>query len=99
MTVAGREVREGHLERAADFRVHVMDVAGKAVRRQPFCHRIGIEERAIDLVGSGTEHAVEFDGSGWHGWFLLAIFYADESILGIGEIELDCFFTKFSGRL
>jgi hypothetical protein len=34
---AGREVPEGHSERAADFRFQLMHGASKAVGRQPFC--------------------------------------------------------------
>jgi hypothetical protein len=64
MTRAGAEVRERHPVAASDARVHLMDLAREAVRRQPLGHRVGIEEGAIQAIGGGAQHAVEADGVG-----------------------------------
>src|SRR5690349_11547786 len=66
MAVAAREVAEGHAERAADACIDVLDLAEEAVGRQPSGQRIGVGEGAIDLLGLGTEHAVQADGTGGH---------------------------------
>jgi hypothetical protein len=39
-----REVAERHSEAAADLRLEMVHRAGKAVRREPFRERIGLEE-------------------------------------------------------
>jgi hypothetical protein len=61
VAVAGREVRERHLVRAANLGVDVVDTAGEAVRREPFGHCIGIEERAIHPLGRRPKHSVKLD--------------------------------------
>lgn len=63
VALAGREVREGHLVRAANLGVDVVHPPGKAVWREPFGHRIGIEERAIDALRRCAKHAVKPDGA------------------------------------
>ena len=62
--MAGGEIAEGHLVGAADARLQVMNGAGKAVRRQPLRRRIGLEEGAVDLFGSGCEDAMQANGVG-----------------------------------
>ena len=47
---------------AADFGVHLVDLSGESVWRQPFGHCIRIMERAIDFLRRGTKHAVKSDG-------------------------------------
>src|SRR5205823_13878366 len=59
---AGAEVGERHPVAAAHPRVALVDRAGKAVRWEPFGHRVGVEEGAIDALGRGAEHAVQADG-------------------------------------
>ncbi len=66
MAVAGGEIAKRHLVSAADFRVEVMHGAGKAVRRQPPRHCVGLDEGAVDFFGGGCEDAVQADGVG-HG--------------------------------
>src|SRR5262249_13404922 len=70
VAIAGREVAEGHLERAADLGLEMMHRAGKAVGRQPFRECVRLEERAIDLLGPGREDAVQANGVG-HDVFLV----------------------------
>ena len=62
VAVAGGEVRERHLVGAADFGVQVVNLAGEPVRRKPFGHRVGVEERPIDSFRRRTQHAVKSDG-------------------------------------
>jgi hypothetical protein len=64
--VACGEVREGHRVETADFRIELMNLAGKAVRREPLGHGVWIEECPIDFFGRGTEHSVEANGAGGH---------------------------------
>src|SRR6185295_5793633 len=66
VTGARGEVREGHLVRAADLRIDVVDLAGEAVRRKPFGHGVGIEERAIEPLRGGPEHSMKPNGAGGH---------------------------------
>ena len=61
--LAGREIRERHLVAAADAGIHPMDLAGKAVRREPFDERFGIEERLVNAVGGSLQNAVQPDGA------------------------------------
>src|SRR5947209_17260442 len=44
----------------------MVNLARKSVGRKPFGHRVRIEERPIDLLGRGTQHAVKPDGVGRH---------------------------------
>jgi hypothetical protein len=46
--------------------IEVVNLAGEAVRRKPFGHRIGVEEGAIDSFSRGTEDAVKPDGIWGH---------------------------------
>ena len=64
--LAGREVRERHLEGAPDLGVHVMYLSRESVRRKPLAHGIGIEERAIHFFGGRTKDAVKTNGMGGH---------------------------------
>src|ERR1700754_4180439 len=66
MAVPGAEVTKGHLVRSARLRIHVMDLACEAIRRQPLCNRIGLKESAIDTLGRCAQDAVKIDGSGRH---------------------------------
>src|SRR5581483_5288407 len=72
VTIAGGEVREGHLEGAADLRIEVVNLARESIGRQPFRHRIGIEKRAIDPLRLRPKHAVQSNRV-WHGVFLSAL--------------------------
>src|SRR6185295_2934803 len=65
------EVREGHLVRTADLGLDVLDLACEAVRRQPLCHGIGIEERSIDPLRWCTKYPVKLDGVLGHCLFSL----------------------------
>jgi hypothetical protein len=67
VSVACREIDEGHLERAADPGIQMMDLAGKAVRRKPLRHRFRIEESTIYALRIDTEHAKEPYGASGHG--------------------------------
>ena len=69
--MARREVREGHLERAADPGVHVMDLAGEAVRRKPLGHSVSVKEGAIDTFRSGPDYAMQSNGVCRHDYFEL----------------------------
>src|SRR5882762_9733713 len=75
MLRAGAEVRERHLVSAADFRVHLMDLAGEAVRRQPFGHRVRVEKRAIDALRRGMQHSVHSNRVGHRKLLLLLLRY------------------------
>ena len=61
MAAAAAQIRERHPVTAADFGVHVVNLAGEAVRRQPFGQRIGIEEGAVDALWRRAKHAVQSD--------------------------------------
>src|SRR5262249_36626701 len=56
------EIGERHLERPADFGVHMMDLARKSIRRQPFHHGVRVEERSVNPVWCRTKHGMESDG-------------------------------------
>src|SRR5262245_15192293 len=62
MAVACREVGERHPECAANLRLHMVDLAGEAVGRQPFGHRICVEEGAKHLLRFGGEDAMQTNG-------------------------------------
>src|SRR5262249_41292676 len=64
MAAAGAEVRERHPISAADARIHLVDLADEAVRREPLRHRIGIKERPIHTLGRRAQYAVKPDGIG-----------------------------------
>ena len=72
MAVAAAEVVERHAEAAADARVHLLHLAGEAVRRQPLDHGVGFEKGAIHLLRRAAQHAVQTDGAVGHG-VLLAV--------------------------
>src|SRR5712691_10990413 len=59
---AGAEVGERHPVAAANPRVALVDLAGKSVRREPFGHRVGVEEGSTDTLGRGAEHSMQADG-------------------------------------
>jgi hypothetical protein len=50
-----------------------MDLAREAVRRQPFGHGIGVEERSIDPLGGCTKYPLKFDGVLGHLLFSLVM--------------------------
>src|SRR5436305_9148232 len=64
VSVPRREIRERHLERAANPGLEMMHVAGEAVRRQPFAEGVGIEEGSVDAFGGRAQNAVQGDGVG-----------------------------------
>jgi hypothetical protein len=49
----------------------VVDFARETVRREPLCHRVGVEERSVNPLGGCTKYAVKFDGVFGHGVFSL----------------------------
>jgi hypothetical protein len=55
--------------RAAYFGLHMVNLAGEAVRRKPFTHGIGIEKCSIDTLRRSTEHTVKPDGIRGHDYF------------------------------
>jgi hypothetical protein len=59
MAFARREVRKRHFVTAANFCVHLMDLACESVWRKPFRHSVGIEKRPIDFLWRGAEYAVK----------------------------------------
>lgn len=65
MALAGREIREGHAMTAADFCVHVMDLAGKAIRWKPFGHGVGIQKGTVNSFSGRAENTVE-SNCVWH---------------------------------
>src|SRR5437773_763924 len=78
VAVACGEVREGHLVGTTDFRVDMVNLAGKAVRRKPLGHCVWIEECAIDFLRRRTEHAVKPNGAGGHDHFSFQCFVMPE---------------------
>src|SRR5467141_1304551 len=69
VAMARGEVCERHLVGTADFRIQMVNLAGKAIRREPFGHCVGIEKRPIDSLGRSTEHTVEPDDVCGHDHF------------------------------
>src|SRR5437773_4231394 len=67
MDLSRREVFERHPEFAANLRLHLLDLARKAVGRQPFGRGICFEEGSVDLLRLGGEHAVQPDSIGFRG--------------------------------
>jgi len=62
MAAACREVGERHPECAANLRLHMVNLAGETVGRQPFGHRIRLEEGAKHLLRPGSEDAMQTNG-------------------------------------
>src|SRR5688500_1299738 len=75
MAVSRRQAREGHLVGTADLGLDLVDLAREAVRRQPFGHRVGIEERSVDPLRWCTKYPVKLDGVLSHCSFLLVVAY------------------------
>src|SRR6185436_11176283 len=63
------KVGERHLVAAAHLGIHLVDLAGKAVRRQPLVHGIRVDEGLVDARGRTSEDTVEADGAGHGGSF------------------------------
>ena len=59
VAVARGKIRERHLVGAAHPGIQVVNLAGEAVRRQPFDHGVGIEEGAVDSLRRRTKHTVK----------------------------------------
>src|SRR5438067_2573816 len=58
VALAGAKIGERHPVAAANFRVHLVNLAGKSIRWQPLRHRFRIKKRAVDSFRCGTQHAV-----------------------------------------
>src|SRR6202030_2671248 len=69
VTVACRKVRERHLVGAANFGIHVVNLAGETVGRKPLGHCVSVQKCAIDALGLRPEHAMKSDGSCGHEQF------------------------------
>ena len=67
--LAGGEVSEGHLVGAANSSINMVYLAGVTVRRKPFGHGVGINERPINSLWFGSEYPVKTDGVGGHDHF------------------------------
>jgi len=67
--VACCEVRERHAVGAADFGIHVVNLACETVWRKPLGNCVSVQERSIDAFRIGAEHAVKSDGASGHGRF------------------------------
>jgi len=61
VTLAGAEIGERDPVVAADFGVHLVNLAGKSIRWQPFRHRLRIKKRAVNFFRCGPEHPVNLD--------------------------------------
>jgi hypothetical protein len=66
MTRAGGEIGERHFVVAAHFRLHVVDFAGESVRRKPFRHGVGVEERFVDFLRRSADDAMKPDSVRGH---------------------------------
>ncbi len=64
MRMIAAEVRERHAVPATHARIESVDMAGEPPRRQKLRQRVGIEERATDVVGVRTKGPVQAGGSG-----------------------------------
>src|SRR5476651_2089648 len=60
------EVTEGHLVCTTNTGIHVVDLAGEPVGREPLRYRIGFEEGSIDAFGRSAQDSMETDGSCSH---------------------------------
>jgi len=93
------EVGEGHVIASADGGVDFVDLAGEAVRGEPFAHGVSVDEGFVEVGGGGAEDAVESDGAG-HGEFLVGgVFDRGRSVSPVfgGEAMREGF-LKFSPR-
>src|SRR5439155_13706762 len=61
VTLAGAEIGKRHPVAAANFRVHLMNLAGKSIRWQPLRHRLRIKKRAVNLLRLCPEHSMNAD--------------------------------------
>jgi hypothetical protein len=97
MTRAGVEVGEGHSVGTAHLGLEMMHPTGEAVRRQPFDHGVGIDERAVNSLRLSSKNPVETDsvGGGAHdGVVMMTFFLSDERTELIGTRE-----QRILGRL
>jgi MFS family permease len=67
MSVACAEARKRHPEGAADLGLKVVDLAGEAVRWQPFGHGLGVEKCPVNPLRRSAEHAMQSHGTCGHG--------------------------------
>src|SRR5712692_4860843 len=67
VAMAGAKIGERHPVAAADFRVHLVNLAGKSIRWQPLCHRLRIKKRAVNLLRLCPEHSMNADRIRCHG--------------------------------
>src|SRR5437773_995638 len=98
VAVARGEVREGHLVGTADFRIDMVNLAGKAVRRKPLGHCVWIEERPIDLLRRDTEHSVKPNGAGGHDYFSFRCSEIAPSLSRTGIHQIDTPDSPSTGR-
>jgi NAD(P)-dependent dehydrogenase (short-subunit alcohol dehydrogenase family) len=94
------EIGEGHLERATDLGIQVMNLAGEAMRRQPFGHGIRIEKRTINPLRLGAEHTVKPNGVSFvfahNDVVLLSFSITTKDIVASGHILKIYFARQFS---
>src|SRR4029434_3724566 len=59
-----REIGKRHFVTPAHAGVHLMNLARKAMGREPFLHGARIQKGAIDSLGRGGENTLELNGIG-----------------------------------
>src|SRR6185436_4249952 len=64
MSATTREVGERHAEGASHARLHVMNLAGEAVRRQPLGQAVGVEKSLVNARRRRFQDAMKFHGTG-----------------------------------
>jgi hypothetical protein len=47
----------------------MMDLAGEAIGRKPFSHRVGIKKRPVDFLRGGPQHEMKPDCVRSHDFF------------------------------
>src|SRR5262249_8757626 len=63
VAAAGAEVGERHPPGAADLGIQLVGMGSEALWRQPFRHGVRIGEGTVEVLGRGSEYAVQLDGA------------------------------------
>src|SRR5215831_9058598 len=63
MALPSCEVGERHFVGSTDSRIHMMNLGGESVWREPFHHCVRIEKRTIDPFGRSAKDTVKTDSA------------------------------------
>src|SRR5712671_1967103 len=101
MTASRREIDEGHLVAASDPDIHVMNLAGEAIRGEPLRHGVGVQKGLIHSRRRRAEDAMQTDGVGGHDFALLwlnDLNYRDSVIRRTSSASSDNLYGEYCWR-